>query len=152
MNVVAFMQCPWFEPGTPKELVDRYTTDQQFHQRLLENTMSGRRLVQAFGHELFHEIWWDNVAPATDHAAGKMPTDMQHVERVIRAQQADLILTFGKQAEDAIKQSLQATRIKTMACHHPNARFKFQEDLDNFAQQTREWISARTFERSEHEP
>ncbi len=62
-TVVAFLQNPWFPPGTRKGVVDRYTLDQDFHKRLLANTMSGRRLLQAFGQEDFKKIWWDNVSP-----------------------------------------------------------------------------------------
>jgi hypothetical protein len=140
MKIVAFLQNPWFPPGTKKEHVDKYTTDQRFHRRLLANTMSGRRLLEAFGEDTFKEIWWDNVSPDPAWtSAGVTSTVMAHVERVLREQDPDLILVFGLQAKQAVSRSVGSIKRKVMACHHPNARFKTQEDLNKFALDVRIW-------------
>lgn len=134
MKIVAFMQNPWFPPGTQRAHVDRYRTDQEFHQRLLSRTMSGGRLLQAFGPDTFSKIWWDNVAPeAAEEAAGQTEIDYDHVERVIHTQKPDLIISFGALAERALDNSIGAIEIPYMCCHHPNARGKTVSDLAQFA-------------------
>jgi len=133
MKIVAFMQNPWFPPGTQKRHVELYNTDQDFHRTLLANTMSGKRLKQAFK-SMFDQIYWDNVAPAAaEEACGKTDVDIEWVEKVIAQQRPDLILTFGTLAKDALAEAIVPTACRVMSCHHPNARFRTQADLDTFA-------------------
>jgi hypothetical protein len=140
-KILAFMQNPWFEPGTRPEITDKYRTDQEFHRRLLARTMSGGRLLQAFGPDMFGKIWWDNVAPAAAfEAAGKTDVDAQHVERVINEVRPDLIITFGILAEEAVDNSILATDIDYMCCHHPNARHHTVSELMNFAIDVQQWV------------
>jgi hypothetical protein len=134
MKILAFMQNPWFPPSTRREYVDRYRTDQEFHKYLLARTMSGQRLLQAFGPEMFDSIHWDNVAPeAAEEASGKTDIDHEHVERVILHVMPDLIISFGKLAEEALDGSIYAIKIPYMCCHHPNARGYTMADLAQFA-------------------
>lgn len=141
MKIVAFMQNPWFPAGTAQRHVERYNTDQEFHRYLLEGTMSGRRLKQAFK-TLFHQIYWDNVAPtAADVPAGITEASPEWVDKVIREQQPDIILTFGTLAKEVLTtQALVPTRAKMFHCHHPNARHKTQADLDAFAGEVYHYI------------
>jgi len=141
-RILAFMQNPWFEPGTRPEIIDRYKTDQEFHRRLLARTMSGQRLLTAFGPTMFMEIWWDNVAPkAAVEAAGVTDIDMQHVDKLICDYKPDIILAFGKLAEKALDNSFYAELIPYFCCHHPNARGYTMLDLAAFAVQITDWIN-----------
>lgn len=133
-KIVAFMQNPWFPVGTKREHVDRYRTDQEFHRRLLACTMSGTRLLQAFGPHMFEMIHWDNVAPeAAVEASGKTDVNPDHVEKVISEVEPELIISFGKLAEEALDNSILAENIPYMCCHHPNARGHTQAELQEFA-------------------
>lgn len=141
IKIVAFMQNPWFPEGTQKHHLDRYTTDQEFHRRVLANTVSGRRLLESFGHPFFDRIWWDNVCPkATHRPDGQGTVDMMHVERVISEQDPDLILTFGTLASEALQRSAGAIRRKVMHCHHPNARHRTQREMSDFAITVMQWV------------
>jgi hypothetical protein len=141
-KILAFMQNPWFTPGTSKEIIDKYRTDQEFHRRLLARCMSGNRLLTAFGSTMFNRIWWDNVAPtAAIEAAGITDVDPIHVETVITDQKPDLILTFGKLAEQVLDGSIVAHDIDYLCCHHPNARGKSMIDLAQFAVEVEEWCN-----------
>ena len=141
-KITAFMQNPWFSPGTRPEIIDRYKTDQEFHRRLLAQTMSGGRLLNAFGPEMFNRIHWDNVAPnAAVEAAGETDLDMNHVESVIEKTAPNLIITFGKLAEEAMEKSILAVTIDYMVCHHPNARGKTAGDLGQFAVEVEAWCN-----------
>ena len=140
-NILAFMQNPWFPEGTKPEIIDKYRTDQEFHQRLLVRTMSGGRLLQAFGPSMFSSIHWDNVAPtAAVEAAGKEDVDMEHVEKVISTIKPDVILVFGKHAEETLEDSIQRGEIPVLVCHHPNARGKTMGDLAQFAIEVCLWM------------
>lgn len=140
-TILAFMQNPWFPVGTARTHIDRYLTDQEFHRRVLAGSMSGGRLKDAFGPDMFNRIWWDNVAPeAATFAAGQMEIDFDHVERVIERVKPDLILTFGNLAERAIVSSIQAADMLYMPCHHPNARHRTSADLADFAIRVASWV------------
>jgi hypothetical protein len=141
MNITAFLQNPWFRPGTPKELIFRYNTDQVFHRHLLARCMTGSRLNQAFG-TLYESIHWDNVAPhAATEAAGKTDIDMIHVEKVLKATSPDLILTFGNHAKEALAGSIQRGDTPMLHCHHPNARGKTVNDLCQFGVEVLQYIN-----------
>jgi hypothetical protein len=140
---IAFLQNPWFPPDTRKEAIDRYTTGQDFHRRLLGTTMSGRRLRQAFGDVVYGQIHWDNVAPAASHiASGVTEVDMLHVERSMARVKPIIILTFGVIARDALKNSIYGAQTKMFHCHHPNARHKTLSDLQQFALRVQQYVDS----------
>ena len=117
------------------EVVDKYKTEQEFHRKLLSQSMSGARLKVAFGGYWFEQIWWDNANPnIADYLNGRLDPSVPHIERVVMEQKPTLIITFGRQAEIGLSMSVASIKIKVMSCHHPNARYKTQVDLDNFAQ------------------
>lgn len=139
-TIVAFMQNAWFPAGTAKSLVHRYATDQDFHKFLLKRTMSGGRLLSAFGPDMFNRIWWDNVSQAhTEEADGIAPIDMEHVERVLVTIRPHVVLGFGRLAEKALDSSIFAMDIDYFICHHPNARHKTASDLADFAVLIQQW-------------
>ena len=134
------MQNPWFREGTPPEWVTRYRDDQIFHRRVLGNSMSGKRLRQAFG-ELYEEIHWDNSNwRAVDKASGLMLPDYEHIENVIGREHPNLIVCFGKVAWEAVRRF--DPPAPTWECHHPNARGRTQEDLNKFAEMVRDFKQA----------
>lgn len=147
MKILALMQNPWFPPGTNKEHIDRYRTDQEFHRWLLARTMSGARLLQAFGPAMFAQIHWDNVAPeAAVEAAGVTDKDPDYVERLIHELRPDLIISFGRLAEEVLDGSILAVNIPYMCCHHPNARGQTQQDLADFAVEVQQKIEEMKLE------
>jgi len=141
LTIVAFLTRSWLPEGTEKELIYAYKTKQEVHRQILRTTATGYRLVQAFGDKMFNRIHWDNVCPeVTDHPRKRSPVEIKHVESVITVLRPHLILTFGEIANEAIKESVAAIRTKVMACHHPNARYKYQVDLDMFAQRVWDYV------------
>lgn len=139
MKIVAFLQNPWFPPRTPRHIITRYRDDQIFHRRILSMSMTGKRLVEAFGEDLYCQIHWDNTNwRAADRSTGKMVPDHLHIETVLVCEKPVLILCFGNQAREAIKSRPWSADI--LHCHHPNARGRTQEDLNRFATTVRKWI------------
>lgn len=141
-TVLAFLQNPHFIPGTPENIIEFYRDDPDYHRDILAASMSGARIKKAFG-KLFKEIIWDNAnwRPGT-RASTKMPADPEHMQRQIDKYHPTLIITFGTEARDAL---LAVTYdCPVLHCHHPNARFKTQKDLEYFANQVQKHIVART--------
>lgn len=138
MKIVAFLQNPWFPDHVAERHKKLYGTDVNFRRRVLARSMSGRRLITAFGYDLYESIWWDNANPeCTSHAAGLNKADWDHIARVVAEQKPKLVLTFGNQARDGFTRAQlicpTTYEIETLHCHHPNARHKTQADLNNFA-------------------
>ncbi len=150
-SITAFMQNPWFPLGTDLKHIEMYTTNQEFHRRILARSMSGGRLVQAFGPELFNKIWWDNVAPvAADHSSGVTEVDNNHVAVIVEKTKPDLIITFGVIAMGAIHRCLYADGIQKMNCHHPNARHRTAAELADFAIRVQGWVDDWKIKQNDH--
>ncbi len=101
-TIVAFLQNPWFRPGTSQRYIDMYggatTMDQKFHRKVLEMSATGRALRKAFG-PLYDEIIWDNANPRHGTTRDAMlPPDSTHMAHRIALYDAKIILLFGRQA------------------------------------------------------
>lgn len=138
-EIVAFMQNPWFKPGTKQRIIDLYNNDQEFHQRVLAGCMSGKRLMQAFG-VLYTLIWWDNANPEpVNESQGARPPNIYHMIGVITKISPRIVLTIGEQAYagmqaiEKMEHEIRLPQYTRIHCHHPNARGKTQHDLDLFA-------------------
>lgn len=144
-NIVAFLQNPWFPPGTDERHLTNYQIDVDFRRRVLSMSMTGKRLVEAFGQEWYHKIWWDNANPvAAEKASGALIPNETHIKMVVEQQKPELILTFGILARDGLHRALwltDMTWIPLLHCHHPNARVRTQDDLNNFAKDTKQTAS-----------
>jgi hypothetical protein len=141
LTILAFLQNPWFPNGTAKTLVSQHRTDQEFRQDLLKVTGTGWRLQSSFGEDMFRRIWWDYASPhETDHPKKRSVKNQDYVDKVIAERRPDLILTFGEEAERAVRDSVVAIKKKIMCCHHPNARYRPQADLDVFAQDVWDYV------------
>lgn len=128
--IVAFLQNPWFRPGTSQMVIDMYREDAGFRRRLLARSMTGRRLMHAF-REMYSDIWWDNVSPqhGDDHREAMTP-DQDHVYQVIVMNRPELVLTFGSYARGALSKIWHGPM---MHCRHPNAMGIRQEEINQFA-------------------
>lgn len=133
-TVVAFMQNPWFMPGTHPQLIERYATEQRFHRVILSGTMSGKRLTRAFG-SAFFRIWWDNANPQPVFSAeGSLPANLEHMRAVLRKINPRAVITFGRTAAIAMKSlSIEFPEIQQFNCPHPTARGLTREQLHLFA-------------------
>lgn len=140
MEVVAFMQNPWFKSRISPHHVERYTHNQDFHRRVLVGSMSGRRLQRAFG-ENFDKIWWDNAnpEPVYGNSSGKQPPNIYHMIAVICRIAPRIVITIGNEAYSGMQtiakmeHEIRMPDYVRMHVHHPNARGKTQQDLDDFA-------------------
>jgi len=116
MKIVAFLQNPWFRPGTNPLLIKKYRTDQEFHRRVLFMSATGRALHAAFSQELYGKIMWENANPAHgDERRSKLPADIGHMATVLVAEKPDLIICFGREARKGMN--------KLMSEHWPNVLF-----------------------------
>ena len=101
VKTLAFLQNPWFRPGTSQRLIDKYRDDTDIHRRILAMSATGRALVKAFGVKLYREIVWDNANP--NHGVtrrAKLSPDPYYMAMRIVTYRPDVILLFGRQAQD----------------------------------------------------
>jgi len=133
-EVVAFLQNPWFRPGTFDETVRMYRENVEFRRRLLARSMSGGRLLRAFGEDWFGKIWWDNANPlhGNDHSA-RWLADTYHMSDVVTTRCPLVVLTFGRIAANGAAKIRLSRVIRVLSCAHPNAMGITQDDLDVFA-------------------
>lgn len=141
MKIVAFLQNPWHLAKVSEGEQVLYREDQQFHKVMLSRSATGRRLVMAFGTNLFNEVWWDNVAPksgATSQHITKV--NRQHVDGIIKREKPDLILAFGTLAGNTLKASTAGLVIPQLHFPHPMKHGLTQSEIDACAMQVREAI------------
>ncbi len=151
-RVLAFLQNMWFPRDTPQATIDMYLTDQKFRRCILAKSMSGKRLVKAFGPH-YRDIWWENASPQRgEHPGAVFPADTDHMWKVIYDVKPDAILGFGSVAAkglnamfavDAMVPLFKSTDpvifSKDGLLHHthffphPNCRGLLQWQLDQFA-------------------
>jgi hypothetical protein len=69
---------------------------------LLAGSVSGRRLRDALG-PWFHRITWDNASgQIAATASGAPPADLAHVRRLLETRKPDVVVAFGRMAQNAI--------------------------------------------------
>lgn len=103
-NITAFLQNPWFKPGTEERIIQLYRNDQTFHRRILLNTKSGGILYSCFGQTLWNHIHWDNVAWKSGQTSKDVqPPDMPHVRFVLESTRPLLVISFGHKARTAVQ-------------------------------------------------
>lgn len=145
--VVAFLQNCWFRPGTPDAIIRQYLTDQSYRRKVLAKSMSGRRLLTAFGEDAYRRIWWDNASEhVATHAAGSAEADIAHMRRIVNSIAPKAIITLGLVATDGLSKiwprspgtQMCERYMNGMEWHafpHPNARGLTQFQLNEFARQ-----------------
>ena len=136
-KIIAFLEDSWWVPGSLNGVLYRYYTEKDFLRESLHKSLVGYKLVSAFGPDLFKKIFW---------------TDLQQVEKTIKYQKPDLIITFGDKAEKEVEQSIMAEGIDYMCCFNPNTRTRTMEELATFAISVAEWCDTWRInhERSKH--
>ena len=137
MIIMAFLQNAWFKPGTPPRHLARFRCDQDFRRRVISRSYTGKRLVDAFGADLYGQIlWWDCTEEIGQVSTHKAKPDFTYINNAIIKCKPDLILTFGTVATAAIR-TLQP-RAPVMSTAHPAARNKYKcEKLNLFAQRVK---------------
>src|SRR3990167_2770088 len=99
MITLAFLQNPWFKPGTQPRLIELYARDQTFHRRVLALSATGRALRKMFG-PLYEEIVWDNANTRHgDVRDAMLPPDPHHIARRLAEVKPDVVLLLGRQAQ-----------------------------------------------------
>lgn len=138
--IVAFLQNPWFHPKTTGTFVMRYRDNQEFHRRVLRNSLTGRRLTKSFG-TYFDKIHWDNVNwRHTTDPKGRLPADLNHVKRVLTLKNPELVLLFGKVAQRAYLDV--QWPVPYIFAPHPSAFGRISVVLDRVLEEMEEKLSA----------
>lgn len=124
MTIVAFLQNMWVRhPERVKRAIEK--DGEEFRLKfmrfaLFRGCLTGRRLKAAFSEQLCDEIIWEET---TREIAGDpktiFPAQPEHIKDVLEKFQPDVVLTFGKIAEEAVKPLCSD---KVICSPHPAAR------------------------------
>lgn len=128
-RVVAFLHCQWFKPKSIESIKRMYARNGDTPEKrarlnsilLFYKSVSGRRLKAVFGEDLCHHITWEEITKEVgDHPSFSPPADVKHVKAVLKFFKPEVVITFGRPAETAIK----ALHLDVPVIHapHPAAR------------------------------
>lgn len=134
MKIVAFLQNQWFKnPDRVKRLMDRNPEAREWYIKkfLFMGCLTGRRLQGAFGEELCSEIVWEETSRNIGGASNSVfPADEQHIEKVIEKHNPEIILAFGKVAQNGLW--CKSRGVPVFNFPHPAARG--EKSLQDFQQ------------------
>lgn len=132
MKIVAFLQNQWWkDPEGVKKRIENHANPEELRRRLivwgLQGCKTGRvlekRLAAVIGPITFKKIHWEN---SSRHIGGKsastFPADIHHMEDVINEQIPDVILVFGKIAQQGMNQLNIAPHVAVLEAVHPASR------------------------------
>lgn len=139
MKILAFLQNPWFRPGTSQRHIRMYAENQSFHRKVLYLSATGRALHRAFGEELYGQIVWENACPrhGTERRA-KMPYDLVHMARVLVLEKPELIICFGREAKMGMNKLMSEPWPNVLYAPHPMAHGSAAEHLRRVAEDVKE--------------
>lgn len=148
MKIIAFLQNPWFKPGVNQRVIDRYNNDKRYRRIILSGSVTGIRLEKAFGRDLFDLISWYNSSlqtGTTSNFRGK--PDPVYMHKVILEENPDMILIFGKIAEQGIERISELLHDKKLMrkvfrTQHPTARNRTQS-LQVFSNRIKSIVDSR---------
>ena len=136
-DVVAFLQNPWFKPGTDQRVIRLYMECASYRRMVLALSATGRALMEAFG-DFYCQIWWDNACPLPgQERAASFPPDVEHIREVVKRLKPKIVLCFGRSAEIGFRQVGGAM---PMTCCHPMAHGDRREELRLFAERVRRQV------------
>jgi hypothetical protein len=137
MKIVAFMQNMWLkDPESFRRSYERQhalsvAAAENYRSRIIRYALfagciSGRRLKVAFGDELCDRIIWDETTrEVADNPRTILPVDLNHISDRIQDTHAEVIITFGAIARDAVDQiklPFHRGAGTIINCVHPAAR------------------------------
>lgn len=137
MKILAFLQNPWFMPGTNPRHIDMYRRNQNFHRKVLLMSATGQALHRAFGPKLYGKIIWENAnwRHGSERRA-KMPADVAHMINVLVTHGPDLIICFGHEAKIGMK-AVACGSAEVLFAPHPMAHGSAADHLRVIIQMVR---------------
>jgi hypothetical protein len=141
VKILAFLQNQWFK--NPERAAAIYARRPELRRKLnarflFAGCLTGRRLRMSLGDDLCREIEWEEVSKeVAGESSGAFPPDPKHVAAVLEEVKPDVVLLFGKIAEE-IEHMVPCKVIKAP---HPAARGKeIPGRLDAAAEELRIWL------------
>ncbi len=123
-HVLAFLQNPWFKPGTHPNTIQLYRSSATYRAAVLQLSATGRALTKELG-DLYDDIWWDNASG--DHAdsrSGVMPPDPMRMYQMFLRLRPRVVVLLGAQARVGYRAAIGKTSHQHILITrpHPMAR------------------------------
>ncbi|RYG31190.1 hypothetical protein EON81_23440 [bacterium] len=133
MRTLAILQNQWLGPNvTIAKLARLNAMPIEIHNRwvamcLFAGCLTGRRLQKAFVSQEINLITWSDASrEAGTHSAAKFPADPVHIDELMRHVRPDIVILFGRIADEGFTDWLQANPDrapwKIIRSPHPAAR------------------------------
>lgn len=128
MKILCILQNQWFkDPERVKKMLEG--RDETFRRAFIKRALfhscrTGKVLQQVFGDAWIDQMTFEEASREIgDHSASKFKHDPGHILKVVREVAPDLILAFGKVAEDAVSAVMWGCKSPTRIYGpHPTAR------------------------------
>lgn len=126
MKVLAFLQNSWFKdpPRMQRQLETTFKGDREKFNAtwLFFGCTTGKRLNAALGDYWCDRIIWQEASPLiAGFASGSFPADVEHMQECINRHKPDVVIAFGKIAENGLKECRFKKCQLVISCH-PAAR------------------------------
>jgi hypothetical protein len=156
MNILGLLENQWFhDPARVRAILAEKKAQgvvplMRYRERLVAvglfgGCVTGRRIKNAFGHDLVHAMTWEESTPEIAGDPGqKFPPDSLHVREVIEFHGIEVAVAFGRSAQMAIQGLLPANRI-IKAPHPANRSPETMEQLREAAQRLRDILQGGNF-------
>lgn len=127
MTILAFLQNMWVrDPERVKALVAK--KGEGYRRRfiryaLFAGSLTGRRLLKAFGEDLCERIIWEECSREIgSYASAAFDADLEHMRAAIAENEPEVILAFGRTAREALAKIKAAAYAPVIYGPHPAAR------------------------------
>lgn len=104
--VLALLQNPYFNPGTPTQIIERYREDDRYRRMVLELTKTGKILRRILG-DLYDRIIFNNANPnhgwTREH---RERPDVVHIRALLMKHNPNHVICFGGMAATGVELAL----------------------------------------------
>jgi len=107
-KILGILQNQWFrEPEKVKAMYEQYPQKRNYFIKtfLFMGCLTGKRLSEALGDNLCHQIIWEEASPEVGGFSSSLfPADVGHLKSSIELHKPEVICCFGKIAGDGLRQ------------------------------------------------
>lgn len=135
-RVLGILQNEWvYDPPRLQRAIAQSSNPEAFRQRMIEYALfagckTGRVLMTTLGETWCRRITWENASKRIgDVSSSVFPADLEHIATRIQEEKPDIVIAFGKVAQDGVAQremrqffEFEFVQYEILRAPHPCAR------------------------------